>query len=202
MQRRRVSRGFTLVELLVTVSVALILLGVAGWSGQRALIAFRVSGAANEFVFFVRQAAAIAARTNSRMAIVVDNNGPAACNPSYRLQTIPVAGGTAVEYHRVCLNADFPGVALASGGTTAAIRCPAETAAGLPAMTNCLMCTGTTSVFVFPSGEVATAEAAGETLVFAPKHEPTSTQVLAVGIRNTSGKTQVYRPQGAGWECP
>ena len=194
--------GFTLVELMVAVSIALILLGVAGWSGQRALVAYRVSGAANEFVFFVRKATAIAARTNSRVAIIVDNNGPAECNPSYRLQTIPVAGGTPVQYDRVCVNADFPGVALSSGAMAAAVTCPEEAAASLPELTNCSMCTGTTSIFVFPTGAVATPEDAGETLVFVPKHEAVTKQVLAVGIRNVSGKTRIYRPNGDAWECP
>lgn len=203
MKLRRVSEsGFTLVELMVAVSIALILLGVAGWSGQKALVAYRVSGAANEFVFFVRKAAAIAARTNSRVAVVVDNNGPADCNPSYRIETIPVSGGTAVQYDRVCVNADFPGVALASGGMTAAVTCPEEAAASLPDLTNCSMCTGKTSIFVFPTGAVATPAEAGETLVFAPKHEADSKQVLAVGIRNISGKTRIYRPNGDAWECP
>lgn len=199
-------RGFTLVEFMVTILVSSALLTMGAWAGSRMLAASRSTGAARQFIYEMRSAAAIAARINRRVQLIVDNEGDAGCNPSWRVQTIPNVGEDVTVFNRICVNADFPGVEHKNAGIAAEVTCASDTASGEPALTNCSLCTGTAAITLYPSGEFLTPQAVqnGATLMFSPTGDDRPSATVAVGIRDGTGRTRIYKPNdaGSGWECP
>ena len=206
------ARGFTLVEVMVTLAVAAILLGVSVWQVSATLPGYRANAAARWVLMKSRQAAAIAARVNRPVQLRVDTTGAAACNPSITIQDEPPTGGTVTVYDRLCLNVEYPGVAIGTGGVTEGVTCPVEEEAGASELPNCSLCAGapdptnlTNIVRFLPSGETAvgTATPAGATIAFTSAASPSARDTVAVGIRNLSGRSRVYRPNAAGtaWEC-
>lgn len=194
----RSDSGFTLVELLTALAVSAILLGTAVWQGQRAIEAHRASSAARRFVMDVRQASAIAARRNRPVQIVVDNGGPASCNPSYKIVALGIVGEPDAVVDTVCINAEYPGVRLANP-VGSAPSCTIDSGAG--ALPSCSLCTGSKTLTFYPSSEAATAGAVGDTIAFTPRGSAPSSTV-AVGVRNFTGKARVYLASGGGWTCP
>lgn len=202
-------RGFTLIELVIGLVIAGVLASVAIWRIDATLPGWRARQAARWVLTKTRDAAAIAARANVPMELRVDTAAAAACNPQITLQSAP-GTGTPLVYDRLCLN-EYRGVELGTGTTPSGIRCALEQAASVPALPNCSMCSGspdaatlTNIVRVLPSGEVATAPGStGATIAFTATARPTPDNTVAVGIRNVSGRAQVYRPKpdSSGWEC-
>lgn len=193
----RVSRGFTLVELLTVLAIAIILIGTATWQVQRAIVAQRAGAAARRFAMDTRSASAVAARRNAPVQLTVDPVGDASCGPNYRITALTPNGGAPVELERICLAAEYPGVALGSTFTTA-VSCASDVGAALP---NCSLCTAAKTITFYPSGEVTTPGANGDSIVFAPQ-DGSKSSTWAVGVRNFSGRTRVYLPSGGGWSCP
>ncbi len=185
-----VARGFTILELMTTLAVLAVLLGVAVWSMQTFIVGNRVSAAARELLARTRAAATIAARTNTPARLVFVTTG-SGCLPRYELRT------AAATYETVCLATEYPGVELRTGG--AEVKCGTET--GLP---NCSLCAAGGTITYYPSGEVTTSVAggAGDSIVFGVRGDSSAARTVAVGIRNVSGFSRFYRPSGSAWECP
>jgi hypothetical protein len=190
---------------MVTLAVAAILGGIAVWQISATLPGYRVGNAARRFLADVRLASSIAARTNEPVHIVVD---PAAsgCGPSWRILVgaSPDAPRTVVD--RVCLDAEAPGVAMANGGVTAAVKCAGELGNALP---NCSLCQKDARLTFYPTGqtEAVAGEAAldGHSIVFSPGRTPSARDTLAVGVRAGTGEAHLYRPDAgaaSGWSCP
>lgn len=193
--RRAVVRGFTLIELMLVLVIGGILLGLATWAMGALLGGNRVNAAGRNLLLHVRQAAAIAARTNGPIDIVFTPTG-SGCTPRYDL-----VAGDGTNYLSVCIPEEYPGVRL-GGGLAADPGCPGD-AVTLP---NCSVCSVTKTIRVFPSGETlaSTAGATGDSVVFSLTHDASPARTLAVGIYDTSGKARVFRPNAtnSAWECP
>lgn len=202
----RRSRGFTLIEMVTAIAVVGALAVTSVWAGQRFVASSRAAGAARTFSLELRNAAAIAARLNRPLQLIVDSAGSAGCNPSWRTQTIPNVGEQPTVYSQTCLNAEYPGILLGNAGVTAAVTCTKDAGTAQPALTNCSLCTGTAAITVYPSGEVKTPGAVpnGATIIFSPSLTNHPTATIAVGVRDSSGQMRIYRPNAAGtsWECP
>lgn len=190
------ARGFTLIEIMLVLTLVGIILGVTTWTMGSLLSGSRVQKAARELAVRQGQASAIAARTNQAVTMTFVNSG-AGCVPSYEIRT---SDGTV--YDSVCISREFPGVELSAGTVTSNVQCAGESTA-LP---NCSLCTGTKILTFYPSGEVQTSgtNAAGDSMVFSSKSEKSASRMLAVGIRNLNGRTRIYKPNanGSGWVCP
>ncbi len=195
---------------MLAVAIAGILAGVTVWRIDATLPGWRARAVARWTLQKSREASALAARLNRPVELRVSADGAAGCSPSITLQDVPLAGGTATVYDRLCLD-EYPGITLGTGGTANDIRCAEEQTAGLQALPNCSMCAGAPDaatlanvVRVFPSGEVATvAGSQGATISFTSARNPTRENTVAVGIRNVSGRSQIYRPIATGtrWAC-
>lgn len=72
---RQPGRGFTLVELVITVAVASILVAIALPSFQSVMIASRINGQANEFVATLQLARSEAVRRNARVVVCPSSDG-------------------------------------------------------------------------------------------------------------------------------
>lgn len=192
-------RGFTLVELMITLAVAGLLLGISVWSMQHFIVGSRVGAAAREFMARARSAQTIAARANRPVELRFVQNGDTGCLPRYEIRT---TGTGAATYDTVCLATEYPGVQLSSGamGTTA-VKCGTEAE-----IQSCTLCTGTKTITFFPSGAVTTSgvDADGDSVVFSVRGDTSPGRTLAVGLRNVTGRARVYRPNASAseWECP
>lgn len=80
--RDRASRGFTLIELMVTISVAAVLLGIATPSFRDMAIRNRLSGYTNDFIATVNYARSEAVRRGAQVAICRSSDG-ATCSGSW-----------------------------------------------------------------------------------------------------------------------
>ncbi len=198
------SRGFTLLELMVTLAVAGLLAGVAVWQINATLPGYRVGHAARRFLADVRMASSIAARTNEPVHLVID---PAAadCGPSWRMLVGASPAAPRQVIDRVCLGAEARGVAMASDAHDVAVKCAADL--DPEPLENCSLCEKDARLTFYPTGEVLAVRGgavleAGHSLVFSPSAAPTAARTLAVGVRAGTGEARLYRPSGAGWECP
>lgn len=72
---RSASRGFTLIELMITVTVGIVLLGLAIPSFQVVFNSSRINTQANEFVATLQIARAEAIRRNARVVVCPSTNG-------------------------------------------------------------------------------------------------------------------------------
>lgn len=194
----RSARGFTLIEAMIILVIVGILGSIGVWNMRSMMQTSRVNAAARGLLMHVRQAAAIAARTNGPIDIVFYGPGEAGCVPRYEL--VRVSDGTI--YDSVCLPNDYPGVTLGGGVTGTTISCTAD-ATLLP---NCSLCIGTETVRIYPTGEVRSADptTTGDSIVFQSADAPSYARVRAIGIQNTTGKTRVYKPNddNSAWVCP
>jgi prepilin-type N-terminal cleavage/methylation domain-containing protein len=198
------SRGFTLIELMVTLAVVAILGAIATWQIHTTLPGYRVGHAARRFLADVRMASSLAARTNEPVHLVVDP-AAAGCGPSWSLLVgaSPAAPRTVID--RVCLDAEAPGVSMSAGDLDAEVKCSADL--DQDAFEPCSLCEKDARLTFYPTGEVVAVRGgevldAGHAIVFSPKVEPITTRTLAVGVRAGTGEARLYRPTGAGWECP
>lgn len=184
--------GFTLLELMVTLAVAGLLIGVSVWSMQHFIVGNRVGAAAREFMARVRSASAIAARINTPVELRFVPTG-AGCVPRYELRT------ATANYDTVCIATEYPGVEVAEA--VGELKCGTETG-----IESCSLCAASSTITFFPSGEVTTsgADTDGDSVVFRVRGEDTEARTVGVGIRNVSGLARAYRPNAAGsaWECP
>lgn len=186
-------RGFTILELMVTLAVVGILLATTIWEVGRAMPTYRVGAATSRLLLDLRSTGALAARVNEPVTFRVDVN-TGGCALGYSI----VQGGDV--YHSVCLSNEYPGIATASN--LAAIRCDDEQALLLDELPACSLCGGGSIVFM-PTGEVLTTDPVGDTLVLTTA-EDLGRLTRAVGLRGAGGvgKARLYQldPDGD-WEC-
>lgn len=208
MTRAHTAHGFTLIEVLVTVSVALILLGTAVWSMGDVLPGYRTNAAARRFSLDARNALALAARANEPVHLVriADTAG---CTQAYRMiQGINPATPTR-ELDKVCLSVDYPGITMDAAGIAAPVQCADD----LPAtsLDTCSFCAPGARLTFYPTGEVVAVssaggvQAGGHSAVFSPKNGSNRQQkALAVGVRSGTGRARVYRYEpttSLKWDC-
>jgi prepilin-type N-terminal cleavage/methylation domain-containing protein len=202
------SRGFTLVELLIVVSVALLLLGTTVWSMGDALPGYRTNSAAQRFVLDTRNALAVAARANQPVHLVkVAEDG--GCADGYRIVQGADPDEPARVLDTVCMTSEYPGVALEAAGITAGVQCADDQPA--TALSVCSFCEAGARLTFYPTGEVVAVaagggvQAGGHSAVFVAKRgEDRAAKALAVGVRSGTGRARVYRrePTSAfGWVC-
>lgn len=197
------NRGFTLIELVMTLAIAGILTGLAVWQIGATLPGHRVGQSARRFLAAVRFAPSIAARANEPVHIVIDPDAPG-CGPSWQILVGASPAAPRQMIDRVCLGTEARGVSMAHGGTGADVGCSTGLGPDLP---NCSLCKSGARLTFYPTGRVVAVRdgvelGAGHSIVFSPTVSPTPARTLAVGVRAGTGEARIYRPGGAGWECP
>ena len=205
--RKRSPRGFTFIELMVALSIGGILLATASWAISRVVSRGRATSAAQRLTMDIRSAKGTAARLNRSLQMVISRDDPrCGGGPSYRIETMPVAGQPQFTYTQVCLRNEYPGVVLGAGGVDAEVSCPADEAMGHPPLPACSLCGIDARLGIFPSGELRTPEGMpnGATMGFTSQGNDEPAATAMVSIRNISGATRFYRANADsdGWECP
>lgn len=196
--RTRGANGFTLIEMMVALAVISILVGIGVWRIDALLPRWRTDAVANRFVLDLRQAQAIAARTNRAVELTVELDATDRCDgPSYSITSDDH------EYGFVCLPLEYPGVAIAAAGadSVAGFGCDYEIALDASGCTFCDESEG--SLQVLPTGEIlrADAPANGDALLFSPAVGGAS-HVRGVAVRTGTGTASAHRLLPGGWECP
>ena len=208
MKRAHPSRGFTLIEVLVTVTVAILLLGTAVWSMGDFLPGYRTNAAAQRFALDARNAGAVAARANEPVHLVRIADA-AGCTQAYRMvQGADPAAPTRV-HETVCLSREYPGVGMDAAGIAAPVRCADDLPAS--AVDTCSFCAPGSRLTFYPTGEVVAVssaggvQAGGHSVVFSPKRgADRQREALAVAVRSGTGRARIYRYEPAAalkWEC-
>jgi type IV fimbrial biogenesis protein FimT len=90
---RRGLRGFTLIELMVTVSILAILLGIAAPSFRDTLLNVRMTALANDLMSDLANARSEAAKRGVRVALCTSNNGSTCTNTAWQNGWIVFADG-------------------------------------------------------------------------------------------------------------
>ncbi len=201
-------RGFTLIEVLVIVSVALLLLGTAVWSMGDVLPGYRANAAAQRFSLDARNALAIAARANEPVHLVRIADA-AGCRQAYRMVQGADPSSPTRVYETVCLSSEYSGVSMDAAGITAQVRCADDLPA--TALVTCSFCTAGSRLTFYPTGEVVAiaagggVQAGGHSVVFAPARGADRKQkAMAVAVRSGTGRARIYQydPAAAsGWAC-
>lgn len=181
-------RGFTILELVVTLAVVGVLLATTVWEIGRTLPTYRVAATTSRFLHDLRSAAAIAARINLPVVFQFEvDAGDCALGYSIRRE--------GSVFQSVCLSKEYRGVGTVE--TLAAVRCQKEEDLALDPLPSCSLCEGGSIVFL-PTGEVQTAGAVGDSIVFA---DPEGRLTRAIGLRGPLGRASIYQWDGAEWEC-
>ncbi len=96
---RREASGFTLLELMVTLAVAAILIGIAVPSLSDATLAGKLSASANELVAGVAMGRSEAIKRNSVTSLCVSSNGSSCGSGGWDQGWIVIAGSTVIQKH-------------------------------------------------------------------------------------------------------
>lgn len=96
---RREASGFTLLELMVTLAVAAILIGIAVPSLSDATLAGKLSASANDLVAGVAMGRSEAIKRNSVTSLCVSSNGSSCGSGGWDQGWIVIAGSTVIQKH-------------------------------------------------------------------------------------------------------
>lgn len=109
-----ITRGFTLIELMVTLAVAAILLGIAIPSYQNFTVNSRMASQANDLITALNLARSEAVKRGANVTICASSNGTG-CAGSWEQGWIVSAGGTAIRVQQA-----LGGLSTLAGGTDVA----------------------------------------------------------------------------------
>ncbi|OWP49577.1 GspH/FimT family pseudopilin [Pseudomonas nitroreducens] len=96
---RREASGFTLLELMVTLAVAAILIGIAVPSLSDATLAGKLSASANDLVAGVAMGRSEAIKRNSVTSLCVSSNGSSCGSGGWDQGWIVISGSTVIQKH-------------------------------------------------------------------------------------------------------
>lgn len=97
---RRTVNGFTLIELMVTVTVAAVLLAVAAPSFLNATLSAKLNSYANNFVASVQLARSEAIKRNSDVIMCVSTNGSSCATGGWEQGWIVMIGSTIIKHEQ------------------------------------------------------------------------------------------------------
>lgn len=115
--RARIQQGFTLIELMITITVLGILLAVALPSFTEALLGGKLGSYANSFVASAYLARGEAIKRNAVVQLCASSNGTS-CTGSWEQGWIVLAGGSTVIHSQQALS---PGLRMTESGGLASI---------------------------------------------------------------------------------
>ncbi|MFS2124355.1 GspH/FimT family pseudopilin [Pseudomonas sp. Pseusp97] len=96
---RRAARGFTLLELMVTVAVLAILIGIAVPSLGDATLAGKLAASANDLVAGVAMGRSEAIKRNTVTSLCVSSNGTSCGSGGWEQGWIIISGSTVIQKH-------------------------------------------------------------------------------------------------------
>ena len=183
---------------MVALGVISILVAIGVGRIDSLLPRWRTDALANRFVLDLRQAQAIAARTNRAAQLTVELASTERCQgASYSI----TSDGT--EYGFVCIRDEYAGVAIDAAGAESVAGFGCDYEIPLDA-SGCTFCDGDVGTLqILPTGEIlrAGAHANGDALLFAPAADATR-HVRGVAVRTGTGTASAHRLLPGGWECP
>jgi len=96
---RRAVRGFTLLELMVTVAVLVVLIGIAVPSLGDATLAGKLAASANDLVAGVAMGRSEAIKRNAVTSLCVSSNGTSCGSGGWEQGWIVISGSTVIQKH-------------------------------------------------------------------------------------------------------
>lgn len=96
---RRTARGFTLLELMVTVAVLAVLIGIAVPSLGDATLAGKLAASANDLVAGVAMGRSEAIKRNAVTSLCVSSNGTSCGSGGWEQGWIIISGSTVIQKH-------------------------------------------------------------------------------------------------------